>query len=107
MTALAGLQRPRSERFGVWNREIMADVVIYTRPFCGYCARALALLNRKGAAYTEIEAGFDPALRQQMIERSGRNTFPQIFIGGRHIGGCDDMMALEDAGKLDGLLAGA
>jgi glutaredoxin 3 len=83
----------------------MADVVIYTRPFCGYCARALALLNEKGAHFTEIEAGMDPDKRREMMERSGRSTFPQIFIGGTHIGGCDDMLALERAGKLDPLLA--
>ena len=84
----------------------MADVVIYTRPFCGYCARAISLLNEKGVDYQEIEAGFDPALRAEMVERSGgRNTFPQIFIGGEAIGGCDEMIALERAGKLDALLA--
>jgi glutaredoxin 3 len=83
----------------------MADVVIYTRPFCGYCASAISLLNKKGVAFTEIEAGFDPALRQEMMQRSGRSTFPQIFIKGAHIGGCDDMMALERAGKLDPMLA--
>jgi len=83
----------------------MADVVIYTRPFCGYCSRAVALLTKKGAHFTEIEAGMDPDLRQEMIQRSGRSTFPQIFIGGTHIGGCDDMMALDHAGKLDELLA--
>ncbi|PIB96026.1 glutaredoxin 3 [Caulobacter sp. X] len=83
----------------------MAHVTIYTRPFCPYCSRALALLNEKGAAFTEIEAGMDPALRQEMMQRSGRNTFPQIFVGDQHIGGCDDMMALEEQGKLDALLA--
>ena len=82
----------------------MAKVTIYTRPFCPYCARAVALLNDKGADFTEIEAGMDPALRQEMMQRSGRNTFPQIFVGEQHIGGCDDMMALEREGKLDGLL---
>ncbi|AZS22534.1 MULTISPECIES: glutaredoxin 3 [unclassified Caulobacter] len=82
----------------------MAKVTIYTRPFCPYCARAVALLNDKGADFTEIEAGMDPALRQEMMQRSGRNTFPQIFVGEQHIGGCDDMMALEDQGKLDALL---
>jgi len=82
----------------------MAKVTIYTRPFCPYCARALALLSDKGADSTEIEAGMDPALRQEMMQRSGRNTFPQIFVGEQHIGGCDDMMALEDQGKLDALL---
>ena len=83
----------------------MAHVTIYTRPFCGYCARALKLLNDKGIAFTEIEAGFDPDKRREMMDRSGRSTFPQIFVGDRHIGGCDDMMALERAGKLDPLLA--
>jgi glutaredoxin 3 len=84
----------------------MAHVTIYTRPFCGYCARALKLLNDKGADFTEIEAGMDPALRAEMKERSnGGTTFPQIFIGDRHIGGSDDIMALERAGTLDGLLA--
>ncbi|HLY80011.1 MAG TPA: glutaredoxin 3 [Caulobacteraceae bacterium] len=85
----------------------MADVVIYTRPFCGFCARALSLLSQKGVDFTEIEAGMDPEKRQEMMQRSGRNTFPQIFIGGAHIGGCDEMMALERAGKLDPLLNAA
>jgi glutaredoxin 3 len=83
----------------------MADVTIYTRPFCGYCARAISLLNEKGVDFTEIEAGFDPAKREEMVQRSGRNTFPQIFINGQHIGGCDDMLALERQGRLDPLLA--
>jgi glutaredoxin 3 len=82
----------------------MAKVTIYTRPFCGYCTRAIKLLNDKGADFTEIEAGMDPALRKEMMERSGGVTFPQIFVGERHIGGCDDMMSLERAGKLDALL---
>jgi glutaredoxin 3 len=83
----------------------MADVVIYTRPFCGFCARALSLLSQKGVAFTEIEAGMDPDKRREMVQRSGgRSTFPQIFIGGTHIGGCDEMMALERAGKLDPML---
>jgi glutaredoxin 3 len=83
----------------------MAKVTIYTRPFCGYCARALAVLERKGADFEEIEAGMDPNLRQEMMNRSGRTTFPQIFVGDRHIGGCDDMLALDRDGKLDDLLA--
>lgn len=82
----------------------MAHVTIYTRPFCGYCARAINLLGEKNAEFTEIDAGMDPALRQEMMQRSGRSTFPQIFIGEQHIGGCDDMLALERAGKLDALL---
>ncbi len=86
--------------------ETMAHVTIYTRPFCGYCARALGVLGDKGADFTEIEAGMDPALRREMMERSGgRATFPQIFIGDEHIGGCDDMLALDREGKLDALLS--
>ena len=83
----------------------MAHVTIYTRPFCPYCARALALLSEKGADFTEIEAGMDPALRQEMMQRSGRNTFPQIFIDSQHVGGCDDLHALDRAGQLDPLLS--
>lgn len=83
----------------------MAQVTIYTRPFCGYCARALALLTEKGVTFEEVEAGMDPARRKEMVERSGRTTFPQIFIGERHVGGCDDIMALERKGELDPLLA--
>jgi glutaredoxin 3 len=82
----------------------MADVVIYTRPFCGYCSRAVALLNEKDVAFNEIDAGMDPKLRNEMMEKSGRSTFPQIFIDGKHIGGCDDLMALDRAGKLDAML---
>ena len=85
----------------------MSNVTIYTKPFCPYCIRAVNLLEKKGVAYTEIEAAFDPAKRQEMMQRSGRATFPQIFIGERHIGGCDDMMALEREGKLDPLLQAA
>ena len=84
---------------------LMANVTIYTRPFCGYCSRALKLLTDKGVQFTEIEAGFDPDKRREMMDRSGRTTFPQIFVGERHIGGCDDIMALERAGKLDPLFA--
>jgi len=82
----------------------MPPITIYTKPYCPYCIRALALLDKKGAPYTEIEAGFDPEKRQEMIQRSGRMTFPQIFIGEQHIGGCDEMMALERDGRLDPLL---
>ena len=84
----------------------MAHVTIYTKPYCPYCIRAVSLLEKKGVEFNEIEAAFDPEKRQEMIQRSnGRATFPQIFIGERHIGGCDDMMALEYDGKLDALLA--
>ena len=85
----------------------MAHVTIYTRPFCGYCARALKLLTDKGADFTEIEAGMDPKLRQEMIEKSGGGmTFPQIFIDGKHVGGSDELHALDRRGELDSLLAG-
>ena len=82
----------------------MAHVTIYTRPFCGYCARALSLLGEKGAAFTEIEAGFDPAKRREMVGRSGGATFPQILIGETPIGGCDEMFELDRLGKLDAML---
>ena len=85
----------------------MAHVTIYTRQFCPYCTRALKLLKDKGAAMTHIDAGMDADKRREMVQRSGgARTFPQIFVGDLHIGGCDDMMALERAGKLDALLAG-
>jgi glutaredoxin 3 len=83
----------------------MTHVTLYTRPFCGYCSRAVSLLRAKGVEFTEIEAGFSPKARHEMIERSGRHTFPQIFIGETHIGGCDEMMELDRQGKLDALLA--
>jgi glutaredoxin 3 len=85
----------------------MAQVTIYTKPYCPYCLRAVALLEKKGVAFEEIEAAFDPDMRREMMQRSGRATFPQIFVGDRHIGGCDDMMALEREGKLDPLLQAA
>lgn len=83
----------------------MASVVIYTRQSCSYCSAAKKLLESKGVAYEEHDATHAPELRAEMIERSGRNTFPQIFIGERHIGGCDDLHALDRAGGLDPLLA--
>jgi glutaredoxin 3 len=79
-------------------------IEIYTKPFCPYCERAMALLDRKGAPYEEIVASMDAEKRQEMRDRSGRTTYPQIFIDGRHIGGCDDMVALDAKGELDGLL---
>jgi glutaredoxin 3 len=83
-------------------------VTIYTKPFCPYCVRALSLLEQKGVEFREIEAAFDAEKRQEMIQRAGgRATFPQIFVGDRHIGGCDEMMALERAGELDPLLQAA
>lgn len=84
----------------------MADIVIYTKPGCGYCHAAKALLDGKGADYVEIVASNDPAKKQEMIQRSrGRMTFPQIFIDGKHIGGSDDLHALDRRGELDPLLA--
>lgn len=85
----------------------MPKVVIYTKPFCPYCARALNLLRDKGVAFEEIDdAAFNAAKKAEMVEKSGgRATFPQIFIDGRHIGGCDDLLALDRQGELDPLLA--
>jgi glutaredoxin 3 len=86
----------------------MKEVTIYTRMMCGYCAAAKRLLDGKGVAYTEHDASFSPELRQEMIQRAnGRSTFPQIFIGDMHVGGSDDIHALDRAGKLDALLEGA
>jgi glutaredoxin 3 len=82
----------------------MTQVTIYTKPYCPYCIRAVSLLEKKGIEFTEIEAAFDPEKRAEMMQRSGRTTFPQIFVGDHHIGGCDDMMALEREGRLDPLL---
>jgi glutaredoxin 3 len=85
----------------------MPKVEIYTTFFCPYCARAKALLDRKGVAYEEHDAQHGSAARREAIERSGgRTTVPQIFIDGRSIGGSDELLALERAGKLDALLAG-
>jgi glutaredoxin 3 len=85
----------------------MRQVDIYTTPICPYCAMAKRLLAKKGVAYREIDVSRDPALRQAMVQRAnGRRTVPQIFIGDHHVGGSDDLHALDHAGKLDALLAG-
>lgn len=84
----------------------MPLIEIYTQPFCPYCARALALFDRKGVQYKEISAPRGTAEREESIKRSGRATVPQIFVDGASIGGCDDLMALERDGKLDAMLAG-
>ncbi len=85
----------------------MTEVEIYTQPWCPYCARALGLLHEKGANPREISAPHGTPERAEATRRSGgRTTVPQIFIGGRHIGGCDDLLALDRAGGLDKLLAG-
>ncbi|RVT98558.1 glutaredoxin 3 [Rhodovarius crocodyli] len=84
----------------------MAKIEIYTQPWCPYCARALNILNEKSGEVREINAPHGTAEREEAIKRSGgRTTVPQIFIDGAHIGGCDDLVALERAGKLDALLA--
>ncbi|MBW8882122.1 MAG: glutaredoxin 3 [Asticcacaulis sp.] len=83
----------------------MAKIDIYTKPYCPYCERAKALLERKGVSYNEIIASNDPGRRAEMNSRSGRFTYPQIFIDDLHVGGCDDLMALESRGGLDPLLA--
>jgi glutaredoxin 3 len=83
----------------------MARVEIYSTLFCPYCARAKALLERKGVAFETIDLLEDPSRRDEMVERAGgRTTVPQIFIDGTHVGGCDELVALDRAGKLDPLL---
>ncbi|MDZ4311836.1 MAG: glutaredoxin 3 [Cypionkella sp.] len=83
----------------------MKTVEIYTTQTCPYCIAAKGLLKKKGVAFKEIDVGADPAVRQAMTERAGRRSVPQIFIGGTHVGGCDDLHALDHAGKLDPMLA--
>jgi len=84
----------------------MKPVEIYTSPLCGYCHAAKRLLTAKGVSFTEYDVSRDPALRQDMMRRSnGGRTVPQIFIGGQHVGGCDDLHALDHRGGLDPLLA--
>ena len=86
----------------------MAQVEIYTMPWCGYCHRAKRLLNERGAAFSEVDVGAEPERRPEMVARAGgRSTVPQSFIDGRHIGGCDELYALDAAGKLTPLLAAA
>jgi glutaredoxin 3 len=83
----------------------MAKIEIYSSAFCGYCARAKRLLDQKGAAYDEYDVLADSSLRPAMEKRAGgRTSVPQIFIDGQHVGGCDDLYALDAAGKLDPLL---
>lgn len=96
----------RDPNFGFALRNAaMTDVEIYSSMFCGYCNRAKQLLSNKGVAFTEFEVSMDAGKRQEMMERcGGRSTVPQIFIGGRHVGGWDDLAGLERSGELDGLL---
>jgi glutaredoxin 3 len=84
----------------------MADITVYTRGWCPYCSAAKDLLTKKGAAFIEISIDGDAAQRDLMIERTGRTSVPQIFINAMHVGGCDDLHALDAAGRLDPLLAG-
>jgi glutaredoxin 3 len=85
----------------------MKPVEIYTTPSCPYCVAAKRLLQKKGVTYAETDVSRDPALRQAMTQRAGgRRTVPQIFIGGTHVGGCDDLHELDHQGRLDPLLAG-
>jgi glutaredoxin 3 len=86
----------------------MPSVEIYTTPWCGYCRAAKALLTRKQVAFVEIDVSMQPGRRSEMVERAnGRWTVPQIFIGATHVGGSDDLHAMERAGTLDQLLASA
>ncbi|AOP44598.2 glutaredoxin 3 [Edwardsiella piscicida] len=82
----------------------MANVEIYTKATCPFCLRAKALLTAKGVGFDEIAIDTNPEKREEMIARAGRTTVPQIFIDGRHIGGCDDLHALDARGELDPLL---
>jgi glutaredoxin 3 len=80
------------------------DIVIYSSPFCGYCAAARRLLRAKHAYFEEIDVLLDGNKHAEMVARSGRTTVPQVFVGGEHIGGFDDLRALDEAGELDGLI---
>ncbi|MGE0748164.1 MAG: glutaredoxin 3 [Rhodospirillales bacterium] len=84
----------------------MTEVLIYSSSWCPFCHRAKRLLTNKGVAFTEIDVDGKPDLRREMVDKAGgRSTVPQIFIGGAHVGGCDDLYALDRAGKLDAMLA--
>ena len=84
----------------------MQPIEIYTSPLCGFCHAAKRLLTQKGATFTEIDVLADPSRKPEMVQRAnGGRTVPQIFVGETHVGGCDDLYALERAGKLDALLA--
>ena len=86
----------------------MTRILLYTTPFCGYCRAAKTLLANKGLEFEEIDVAFDAGKRAEMIERAfGLRTVPQIFIHGRHVGGYDELVALESDGKLDAVLANA
>jgi glutaredoxin 3 len=82
----------------------MPKVVIYTTAWCPFCIRAKAMLDRKGVAYEEIPVDGNPSLRAEMASKAGRTSVPQIWIGDKHVGGCDELHALERGGRLDPLL---
>ena len=82
----------------------MNKVIVYSSDYCPYCSRAKHLLASKGVAFEEINVDGKPQLRAEMTQKAGRTSVPQIWIGAKHIGGCDDLYALERAGKLDALL---
>jgi glutaredoxin 3 len=85
---------------------MMQPVEIYTSPLCGFCHAAKRLLQQKGVTFTEVDVLAHPERKPEMIQRAnGGRTVPQIFVGGKHVGGCDDLYALDRAGKLDALLA--
>ena len=84
----------------------MPTVDVYTRDYCGFCVRAVHLLQKKGVAFIEHNASREPSKRDEMIRRSGRTTFPQVFVGDHHIGGSDDLVAADRSGKLDAVLSG-
>ena len=86
----------------------MAEVEIYSSMLCGFCYRAKKLLKSKGVEFTDVDVMVQPRRRAEMVERSGgRSSVPQIFIDGKHIGGCDELFALDSSGKLDALLQGS
>jgi len=88
--------------------ETVRGITVYTRPFCGYCTRALSVLKSRNLNVNEVDVGAEPERRAEMIERAstgkGGTTFPQIFIGQTHVGGCTDLLMLEAGGELDDLL---
>jgi glutaredoxin 3 len=96
--------RPRKDR--AEESSPMQSIEIYTSPFCGYCHMAKRLLNQKGISFAEVDVSRDNGLRATMMQRAGsKRSVPQIFIGDNHVGGCDELYALERTGKLDQLLA--
>src|SRR3979409_1019866 len=97
---------PYNRAFSTGRGDMTAAIEIYTRPGCGYCTAAKSLLSRKNAPFTELSVSANPAYRDEMYSRAcGGVPFPQIFIGKTHVGGCDELYALDREGKLDGMLA--